>query len=272
MDLDATTPEQRAEAALGVVAYAGRFEVTGEEVRHSIFTAVNPNRVGDTQVRRITLCRRRPDADLAARQAGQSFPHPLAARRQDVGIPLVAAGGAAGPVPAGQIAGRHARSTAMTRHTTDSRQAAEMAVQGGDHQARGILAEKPVAARREGTRLLAHRPRRLRSLPAGRSGLARAHQRRAAEKPPASRPAPRRCGPLFVPETFQPWRLHWQTTATRTPPTASSGSCGRPRTASARCWTTKTPPPPCAPRPRGCARCAWRATRRKPRPPRRRRR
>jgi hypothetical protein len=55
MDLDATTPEQRAAAALGVVAYAGRFEVTGEEVRHSIFTAVNPNRVGDTQVRRITL-------------------------------------------------------------------------------------------------------------------------------------------------------------------------------------------------------------------------
>ena len=55
MDLDATTPAERAEAALGVVAYAGRFTVTGEEVRHSIFTAVNPNRVGDTQVRRITL-------------------------------------------------------------------------------------------------------------------------------------------------------------------------------------------------------------------------
>ncbi len=55
MDLDATTPEQRAGAALGVVAYAGRFEVSGEEVRHTLFTAVNPNRVGDTQVRRITL-------------------------------------------------------------------------------------------------------------------------------------------------------------------------------------------------------------------------
>jgi hypothetical protein len=55
MDLDATTPEQRAEATLGVVAYAGRFEVSGEEVHHTIFTAVNPNRVGDTQVRRITL-------------------------------------------------------------------------------------------------------------------------------------------------------------------------------------------------------------------------
>ena len=55
MDLDATTPGERAEAALGVVAYAGRFEVTGKQVRHTIFTAVNPNRVGATQVRRITL-------------------------------------------------------------------------------------------------------------------------------------------------------------------------------------------------------------------------
>ena len=55
MDLDATTPGERAEAALGVVAYAGRFEVTDEQVRHTIFTAVNPNRIGDTQVRRITL-------------------------------------------------------------------------------------------------------------------------------------------------------------------------------------------------------------------------
>jgi Lipocalin-like domain len=55
MDLDATTAEARAAAALGVVAYAGRFEVNGSEVRHTIFTAVNPNRVGDVQVRRITL-------------------------------------------------------------------------------------------------------------------------------------------------------------------------------------------------------------------------
>jgi Lipocalin-like domain len=55
MDLDAATPGERAEAALGVVAYAGRFEVTGEEVRHNIFTALNPNRIGNTQVRRITL-------------------------------------------------------------------------------------------------------------------------------------------------------------------------------------------------------------------------
>ena len=55
MDLDATTTAERAEAVLGVTAYAGRFEVKGNEVRHTIFSAVNPNRVGETQVRRITL-------------------------------------------------------------------------------------------------------------------------------------------------------------------------------------------------------------------------
>ena len=55
MDLDATTAEERAEAALGVVAYAGRFDVSGDEVRHILFTAINPNRVGDTQRRHITL-------------------------------------------------------------------------------------------------------------------------------------------------------------------------------------------------------------------------
>jgi Lipocalin-like domain len=55
MDLDATSKDERAEAALGVVAYAGRFEVVGDEVRHTIFTAVNPNRVGGTQTRHITL-------------------------------------------------------------------------------------------------------------------------------------------------------------------------------------------------------------------------
>ncbi len=55
MDLDATTPAERAEAAIGVVAYAGQFEVRGEEVRHTLFTAINPNRVGSTQMRRVTL-------------------------------------------------------------------------------------------------------------------------------------------------------------------------------------------------------------------------
>jgi len=55
MDLDATTAEERAEAAVGVVAYAGQFEVVGDEVRHILFTAINPNRVGDVQRRHVTL-------------------------------------------------------------------------------------------------------------------------------------------------------------------------------------------------------------------------
>jgi Lipocalin-like domain len=55
MDLDATSAAERAEAAIGVVAYAGRFEVKGDEVHHTLFTAVNPNRVGDTQRRQVTL-------------------------------------------------------------------------------------------------------------------------------------------------------------------------------------------------------------------------
>ena len=55
MDLDATSAEMRAQAAIGVVAYAGTFEVIGEDVFHTIFSAVNPNRVGDKQRRHITL-------------------------------------------------------------------------------------------------------------------------------------------------------------------------------------------------------------------------
>lgn len=55
MDLDATPAAERAQAAIGVVAYAGTFEVKGEGVFHTIFTSINPNRAGDTQCRRITL-------------------------------------------------------------------------------------------------------------------------------------------------------------------------------------------------------------------------
>lgn len=55
MDLDATTPEARAEAAAGVTAYAGTFEVVDDDVHHTLFTALNPNRVGETQIRHVTL-------------------------------------------------------------------------------------------------------------------------------------------------------------------------------------------------------------------------
>ena len=55
MDLDAASEAERAQAAIGVVAYAGTFEVKGEDVFHTIFASVNPNRAGDTQRRHITL-------------------------------------------------------------------------------------------------------------------------------------------------------------------------------------------------------------------------
>jgi hypothetical protein len=64
MDLDATSPQERAEAAIGVVAYAGSYEVKGDEVHHTLFTAINPNRVGNTQVRRVAL--KGDDLTLAA--------------------------------------------------------------------------------------------------------------------------------------------------------------------------------------------------------------
>lgn len=55
MDLDAASAEDRARAAAGVTAYAGEFQVVGDEVHHTLFAALNPNRVGDTQRRHITL-------------------------------------------------------------------------------------------------------------------------------------------------------------------------------------------------------------------------
>lgn len=73
MDLDATTPEARAEAAAGVTAYAGTFDVVGDDVRHTLFTALNPNRVGHTQIRHVTLAG--DDLTLTAPMdaAGNSF-------------------------------------------------------------------------------------------------------------------------------------------------------------------------------------------------------
>ena len=55
MDLNATTPEARSEAANGVTSYAGSYRVVGEEVHHTIFASLNPNRVGNTQIRHVTL-------------------------------------------------------------------------------------------------------------------------------------------------------------------------------------------------------------------------
>jgi hypothetical protein len=55
MDLDAASAGERADAALGCVAYAGRFEVKGDMVKHHIEIALNPNLVGHSRVRRIEL-------------------------------------------------------------------------------------------------------------------------------------------------------------------------------------------------------------------------
>ena len=84
MNLDGLSAQERADAAAGVVAYTGRYEVDGDIVKHTIYSALNPNLPGTTQLRRATLDRRRPHARHAARRQGRLFPHPLAAREQDV--------------------------------------------------------------------------------------------------------------------------------------------------------------------------------------------
>jgi hypothetical protein len=54
-DLNAATPEERAEAAKGMVCYAGRYELKEGEVHHHLEMALNPNAVGQTIVRRVEL-------------------------------------------------------------------------------------------------------------------------------------------------------------------------------------------------------------------------
>jgi hypothetical protein len=54
-DLNAATPEERSEAAKGMVCYAGHYELKGGEVHHHVEMALNPNAVGQTIVRRVEL-------------------------------------------------------------------------------------------------------------------------------------------------------------------------------------------------------------------------
>jgi hypothetical protein len=54
-DLNAATPEERAEAARGMVCYAGRYELKDGVLHHHVEMALNPNAVGQTIVRRATL-------------------------------------------------------------------------------------------------------------------------------------------------------------------------------------------------------------------------
>lgn len=55
MSLDGIPAAERAAAAEGVVAYSGRYEVKGDVVQHTIHSSLNPNLVGSTQIRRVTL-------------------------------------------------------------------------------------------------------------------------------------------------------------------------------------------------------------------------
>lgn len=55
MSLDGISVAERAEAAAGVVAYTGRYEVKGDLVHHTIYSALNPNLPGTKQLRRATL-------------------------------------------------------------------------------------------------------------------------------------------------------------------------------------------------------------------------
>ena len=55
VNLDSVSADIRAQAALGVVAYAGRYEIEGDFVRHIIYTALNPNLIGSRQPRRAEI-------------------------------------------------------------------------------------------------------------------------------------------------------------------------------------------------------------------------
>src|SRR5262245_44395990 len=54
-DLNAATPEERAEAAKGMVCYAGRYELKDGVLHHHVEMARNPNAVGQTILRRVDL-------------------------------------------------------------------------------------------------------------------------------------------------------------------------------------------------------------------------
>ena len=55
MNLDGATPQERAEAARGMVCYAGHYELKDGTVLHHVDMALNPNMVGQTVVRRVHI-------------------------------------------------------------------------------------------------------------------------------------------------------------------------------------------------------------------------
>ena len=54
-DLNAASPEERAEAAMGMVCYAGRYTLKDNVLHHHVEMALNPNAVGQTIIRRAEL-------------------------------------------------------------------------------------------------------------------------------------------------------------------------------------------------------------------------
>ena len=54
-DLNSATPEERAEAAKGMVCYAGHYELKDGLLLHHVEMALNPNAVGTTILRRPEL-------------------------------------------------------------------------------------------------------------------------------------------------------------------------------------------------------------------------
>jgi hypothetical protein len=54
-DLNAATAEERAEAAMGMVCYAGHYELKDGMLLHHVEMALNPNAVGQTILRRPEL-------------------------------------------------------------------------------------------------------------------------------------------------------------------------------------------------------------------------
>jgi Lipocalin-like domain len=64
MDLNGATAEERAEAAKGMVCYAGSYELKDDTVLHHVETALNPNMVGQTVIRRVHLSG--PDLTLSS--------------------------------------------------------------------------------------------------------------------------------------------------------------------------------------------------------------
>ena len=78
-DLNAATPEERADAAKGMVCYAGHFEVKGDEVHHHIEMALNPSLIGTTLIRHVHFDG--PDLTLSARPDAQGHVRKILWRR-----------------------------------------------------------------------------------------------------------------------------------------------------------------------------------------------